>query len=96
MRPYSNLENTDEELNAKEAINVDFILQNQCGEAREGRGAREVGLAYACEQVQGPGREHAQSAQQKINTTTPKKTCTRGGRKYQARARVVKRTRQKK
>ena len=81
---------TDGELSAKEAINADFTPQNQCDEAMEGSEAREVGLAQARGQLQGSGRVHAQSLQQRINTATPKRTYTRGGRKYQVRARVVK------
>ena len=79
----------DGEIKAKEASNVE-ITQNQCDEAKEGSGAREVGLVQAHGQLQGSGHVHAQSVQHKINTTSLKKTYTRGGRKYQACARVVK------
>ena len=47
-------------------------------------------MVQARGQLKGFGRVHAQSVQQKINTATPKKTYTKGGMKYQACARVVK------
>lgn len=72
------------------ANNAKITPQEQCDEAKEGSGAREVGLVQACGQLKGSGRAYAQSVQQKINIATPKKAYTRGGRKYQACARVVK------
>ena len=81
---------TDGEIKAKEASNAEITPQNQCDEAKEGSGAHEVGLVQARGQLQGFGRVHTQFVQQKINTASPKKTYTRGGRKYQACARMVK------
>nr|POE70874.1 hypothetical protein CFP56_79348 [Quercus suber] len=79
---------TDGEIKAKEASNAKITPQNQCDKARGSR-AREGGSVQPCGQLQGFGRVHAQSVQQKINTTSPKKTYIRGGRKYQVCARVV-------
>jgi len=54
---------TDGEIKAKEASNVEITPQNQCDEAKEGSGAREVGLVQACGQLQGSGHVHTQSVQ---------------------------------
>ena len=81
---------TDGEINAKAVSNAEITPQNQCDKAKEGSGAHEVGLAQARGQLQGSGGVHAQFVQQITNIATPKKTYTRGGRKYQACARVVK------
>nr|POF12383.1 hypothetical protein CFP56_52675 [Quercus suber] len=72
---------TDGEIKAKEASNAEITPQNQCDEAKEGSGAREVGLVQAHGQIQGSGRVHAQSVQQKINTTSPILIYTKGERK---------------
>uniref|UniRef100_A0A7N2LFY6 Phorbol-ester/DAG-type domain-containing protein n=1 Tax=Quercus lobata TaxID=97700 RepID=A0A7N2LFY6_QUELO len=54
---------TDGEIKAKEASNVEITPQNQCDEAKEGSGALEVGLVQARGQLQGYCRVHAQSVQ---------------------------------